>query len=145
MSTTAPSITDHAIAVWNDTITVHVKVAGTGPPILYLHPAAGLAFDPFLATLAEHHTIYAPEIPGTSAGDPHSIHQIDDLHDLVLIYEEAIRGLGLAQAPVAIGQSFGGMLAAELAAHYPDLFSRLVLLDPIGLWHPDAPLANGTK
>jgi pimeloyl-ACP methyl ester carboxylesterase len=142
MSTTAPPITDHAVAVWNDRITVHFKVIGTGPPVVYLHPAAGLAFDPFLLELSERHTIYAPEVPGTSAGDPHAIHQVDDLHDLILIYEEAIRALQLAEPPVAIGQSFGGMLAAELDAHYPNLFSKLVLLAPIGLWREDAPLAN---
>ena len=34
------------------------------------------------------------------------------------------------------------MLAAEIAAAYPDLFSQLVLLDPIGLWRDDAPVAN---
>jgi pimeloyl-ACP methyl ester carboxylesterase len=142
MSTAAPSITDHAIAVWNDRVTLHFKVVGTGSPLVYLHPAGGLAFDPFLLALAEHHTIYAPEVPGTTPGDPHAIHDVDDLHDLVLIYEGAIRGLELAAPPVAIGQSFGGMLAAELAAHYPKLFSKIVLLDPIGLWHEDAPLAN---
>jgi pimeloyl-ACP methyl ester carboxylesterase len=142
MTTTASPIQDHPVTVWNDRVTVHFKVAGTGPPAVYLHPAAGLAWDPFLAQMSERHTIYAPEIPGTSAGESHAIHEVDDLHDLVLIYEEAIRALALAEAPVAIGQSFGGMLAAELAAHFPDLFSKLVLLGPIGLWHEDAPLAN---
>lgn len=142
MSTTAPPITDHAFAVCNGRVTVHFKVLGSGSPIIYLHPAGGLAFDPFLLALSEQHTIYAPEIPGTSAGDPHAIHEIEDLHDLVLIYEEAIRELDLSEPPVAIGQSFGGMLAAELAAHYPQLFSRLVLLAPIGLWHEQTPLAD---
>jgi pimeloyl-ACP methyl ester carboxylesterase len=142
MSTTAPSVTDHAVTVWNGTITVHVRVSGTGAPVVYLHPAGGLAWDPFLIELSERCTVYAPEFPGTSAGDPHAIHKIDDLHDLVLIYEEAIRGLGLSEPPVAIGQSFGGMLAAELAAHFPRLFAQVVLLDPIGLWHEDAPVAH---
>ncbi|MGZ7023064.1 MAG: alpha/beta fold hydrolase, partial [Ilumatobacteraceae bacterium] len=40
------------------------------------------------------------------------------------------------------GQSFGGMLACELAAHFPALFSRLVVLAPIGLWLDDHPVAN---
>jgi pimeloyl-ACP methyl ester carboxylesterase len=110
--------------------------------VLYLHPAAGLAWDPFLGALAERHTIYAPEVPGTSAGDPGAIHRVDDLSDLVLIYEEAVRALDLGGPAVAIGQSFGGMLVAELAAHFPALFSKIVLLGPIGLWHDEAPLAN---
>lgn len=65
----------------------------------------------------------------------------DDLWDTVLIYEHALRELGLTGAPV-VAQSFGGMLAAELAAAYPQLFSKVVLLDPIGLWRDDTPVAN---
>ena len=95
-------------------IKMRVKVSGEGPPLVYFHPSAGLLWDPFLSKLAEHYTIYAPEFPGTSAGDPYAIHQMDDLWDVVLIYEEALRALGLEQ-PIAVGQSFGGMLAAEIA------------------------------
>jgi pimeloyl-ACP methyl ester carboxylesterase len=40
-----------------------------------------------------------------------------------------------------IGTSFGGMMACELAAHQPDRVSKMVLLDPIGLWREDAPVA----
>ena len=88
------------------------------------------------------YSIYAPEVPGTSAGDPHAIHEVDGLPDLVLIYEEAIRQLELPEPPVVIGQSFGGMLAAELASYFPQLFKKVVLCDPIGLWQPDLPIAN---
>jgi pimeloyl-ACP methyl ester carboxylesterase len=41
-----------------------------------------------------------------------------------------------------LGQSFGGMLACELAASYPRLFSRMIVLDPIGLWLDEHPVAN---
>lgn len=142
MSASAPTIADRAVRVWGDRLTLNVKVAGNGPPTLYLHPAGGLHFDPFLTALSEERTIYAPEVPGTTPGDPHAIHDVDDLHDLVLIYEEAIRALALPEPPVAIGQSFGGMLAMELAAHFPELFDKLVLLDPLGLWRADEPVAK---
>jgi pimeloyl-ACP methyl ester carboxylesterase len=33
-----------------------------------------------------------------------------------------------------VGQAYGGMVAADLAANFPPLFSRLVLLSPLGLW-----------
>ena len=55
-----------------------------------------------------------------------------------MIYEEALRRLGLVR-PLAIGQSFGGMVAADLAANFPDLFAKLVLMSPIGLWRDDVP------
>jgi pimeloyl-ACP methyl ester carboxylesterase len=143
MSTTipAPAITERTVDLWGDQLTVRVKVAGTGAPLLYLHPAAGLAWDPFLSHLADRYTVYAPEFPGTSSGDPYATRVVDELSDVVLIYEELVRKLGLNK-PVLVGQSFGGMLGAELAAAYPDLFAKLVLLDPIGLWRDDAPVAN---
>lgn len=135
------TLTDRTVPAWNDRVTIRVRTGGSGPPLVYLHPAAGLAWDPFLDKLAHGHTIYAPEFPGTTPGDPYAIHQVDDLWDTVLIYEQTLRELGLSGVPV-VGQSFGGMLAAELAAAYPALFSRVVLLDPVGLWRDDAPVAN---
>lgn len=141
-ATTTPPVSERTVSVWDDQIDLRVKTAGVGSPVLYLHPAAGLHWDPLLSHLSERHQVLAPELPGTSAGDPHAIHKIDDVHDLVLIYQEAITKLGLDQAPVLIGQSFGGMLAAELAAHWPELASKLVLMHPIGLWREDEPVAN---
>ncbi|MQA82831.1 MAG: alpha/beta fold hydrolase [Streptosporangiales bacterium] len=138
---TTPVISEEAIDVWDGKLTIRVKVAGAGPPLLYLHPAAGLAWDPFLSHLSERYTVYAPEFPGTSVGDPYAVHAIDELSDIVLAYEEVVRRLGLDK-PVVVGQSFGGMLAAELVAHFPGLSEQLVLLDPIGLWREDTPVAN---
>ena len=135
-------VRERALRVWGGRITLRVKTAGSGPPLVYLHPASGLAFDPFLAALAAEYSIFAPEVPGTSAGDPNAIHAVDGLPDLVLIYQEAIAALQLPGAPVVMGQSFGGMLAAELASYFPDLFSKVVLSAPIGLWRPDQPVAN---
>jgi pimeloyl-ACP methyl ester carboxylesterase len=142
MSATNKSIRERAIDVWDGKLKLRIKTAGSGPPLLYFHPAAGLHFDPFLSALSETYTIFAPEHPGTSADDPDAIHQVDELSDLVLIYEEAIRRLDLPAPAIAIGQSFGGMMAAELAAHFPGLFAKLVLLDPIGLWRADIPVTN---
>lgn len=139
--TTDPRISEETVEVWDGKITMRIKIAGAGAPLLYLHPAAGLAWDPFLSHLAERYTVVAPEFPGTSIGDPHAIHKIDELGDVVLAYEEMLRRLGLSK-PVVIGQSFGGMLAAELASTFPGLASALVLLDPIGLWLDEHPPAN---
>jgi pimeloyl-ACP methyl ester carboxylesterase len=136
-----PTISEESVEVWNGRIAMRVKVAGAGSPLLYLHPAAGLAWDPFLSHLAERYTVYAPEFPGTSVGDPYAIHQIDTLGDVVLAYEELVRKLGLVK-PVVVGQSFGGMVAAELASTFPDLPTALVLLDPIGLWLDQHPIAS---
>lgn len=135
-----PVITEEAVPVWNGRLTIRVKVAGAGKPVVYLHPAGGLRWDPFLSHLSRDHTVYAIEFPGTSVGDPYAVHLVDRLSDVVLIYEEVLRVLGLSR-PVLIGQSFGGMLAAELVAAYPDIATKVVLLDPLGLWREDLPIA----
>ena len=118
-----------------------VKVGGSGPPLVYLHTAGGPLWDGFLDVLAEQHTVYAPDHPGTGDTARDSIHSVDTLWDLILIYDELFDSLGLATVPI-VGSSFGGMMACELAAHRPDRVSRLVLLDPIGLWRDDAPVTQ---
>jgi pimeloyl-ACP methyl ester carboxylesterase len=130
------------IKVWNDRIDMRVQIKGQGEPLLYLHPAGGLGWDLFLDDLARDHTVYAPEFPGTTPGDITAIHELDDIFDVVLAYEEAARKLGITGA-IVVGQSFGGMIAAELASSFPELFSKVVLLDPAGLWLDDHP-ANMT-
>ena len=136
--TITSSISYQTIPVWQNRVDLRVQVKGQGAPILYLHPAGGMAWDPFLDDLARDHTVYAPEFPGTTPGNDGAIHQLDDVFDIVLAYEEAIRALGL-QSAVVIGQSFGGMIAAELASTFPDLFAKVVLLDPAGLWLSEHP------
>jgi pimeloyl-ACP methyl ester carboxylesterase len=118
-----------------------VAVAGAGPPLLFFHAAAGLAWDGFLDALAGRYTVHAIEHPGTGEGNPDAIHEIDDLWDLVLFHDDVLAALRLPPAPV-VGHSFGGMVAAELAATRPERVSRLVLLCPVGLWRDDAPVTN---
>ena len=139
MAGSQAAVRDETAEIWDGRLRLHVKVAGDGPPVLFFHPLSGLAWDPLLDQLAQRHTVYAPEHPGTSPGDPKAIEQVQTFTELLLIYEELTRELGLDR-PAAIGQSFGGMVAADLAATFPRLFSRLVLLAPLGLWRDDAPI-----
>ena len=129
---------DEIVKVWDGRIDLRIRIAGQGPAVIYFHPAGGLYWDRFLDRLAEDHTVYAPELPGTTPGNPYAIHKVDTYTDLILIYEEAIRKLG-ATGAVAIGQSMGGMIAFDLASFYPNLFSKLIGLAPAGLWRDDAP------
>ena len=91
----APAVRDQAVEVWDGRLRLHVKVAGDGPPLLYFHPLSGLTWNPLLSQLATRHTVYAPEHPGTSPGDPQAISQVQTFWELLLVYDELIRGLGL--------------------------------------------------
>lgn len=117
-----------------------VAVAGQGPPVVYLHGAGGPAWDGFLDDLAERFTVYAPSLPGTE-GDPDAVRELRGLWELVLHYYEVFDRLGL-DSPAVIGHSFGGMLAAEIAATNPGRVSRLVLISSIGLWREDEPVRD---
>jgi pimeloyl-ACP methyl ester carboxylesterase len=136
---TANQVRDEAVTIGGGRLTLHVKVAGEGPPLVFFHALAGLAWEPLLDQLAGQHTVYAPEHPGTSPSDPKAIDEVRTFWELLLGYEELVRALGLDR-PAVVGQSYGGMVAADLAATFPGLFSRLVLLSPAGLWLDDAPI-----
>ena len=135
------AVADRTLTVWQNKVEAKVKVAGDGPPVVFMHGAGGLVWDPFLDGLGQSFTVYAPEHPGTSAGNPDAINPIDNLWDLVLYYYEVFDQLGLESPPI-IGHSFGGMMAAEIAATNPERVGKLVLLSPIGLWRDDAPVKN---
>ena len=132
------SMREEVIPVWAPGLEIHVKVAGSGPPLLFVHSAGGPRWTAFNDWLAETHTVYAPELPGTSTGDPRAIDRLETFADLLLAYEELVRALGISGA-VAIGESLGGMIVADLAAHFPSLLSKLVLVAPAGLWLDEHP------
>jgi len=129
------------VEVWGGQARTQVLVGGDGPPLLYLHAVLGLTWDPFLDSLAEHHTVYAPYLPGTAPGDPDSHKAIEDVSDLTLVYDEICDALGLG-ATAVVGHSFGGMMATELAATFPSRVSKLVTLCPIGLWNETRAWSN---
>lgn len=113
---------------------------GSGEPLLYLHPGGGLMpDDPFVLGLAGSFDVYAPIAPGFA--DLEDLDQIEDVHELAMHYDDLCEALGFDSVKV-VGYSFGGMSAAELAAHVPKRVQRLVLIAPVGLWNDDYPVAD---
>jgi pimeloyl-ACP methyl ester carboxylesterase len=130
------------IRLWQNRVDTDVEIAGSGPPLVYLHGPWGLGLDRvFVNRLAAAHMVYAPRFPGTTQEDPDAVHVLDSWLDLLVYYGELLDRLELDR-PVFVGHSFGGLLAAELAAAAPKSVGRLVLIDPIGLWRDDLPVKN---
>jgi pimeloyl-ACP methyl ester carboxylesterase len=131
------------IQLWQDRIETEVEIAGAGPALVYLHGPWGLNPDrSFISHLAGTHTIYAPRHPGTTPGDPDAVHAFDGWLDLLVYYGELLDRLQLNGPAALVGHSFGGLVAAELAAMLPKAVSKLALIDPIGLWRDDLPVKN---
>lgn len=121
-------------------IRTQVYKGGEGPPLVWLHGAFGLVgWEPQLAALARYFTVYAPVQPGVDESE--GLEYLDDLWDLVLYYYDLFDALGLDQVAV-VGHSYGGMVAAELAATDPDRVRRLVLVGALGLWRDDVPVLD---
>jgi pimeloyl-ACP methyl ester carboxylesterase len=111
---------------------VHVLEGGSGPDLVFLHPAGGVkADDPFLLRLAERYHVRAPLLPGY--GDSPESGDIRDMLDVTLLTFEVIEALGVSK-PLLVGHSLGGMIAAEMAAVCPNEVDRLCLIAPAGLW-----------
>ena len=116
-----------------------VLAAGEGDPVVYLHGAGGLGWDPFLDALSSGHRVIAPQHPGS--GGSVGLEHLEDLLDLVLYYGELFDVLGLGTVSL-VGHSFGGMVAAEIAATNPERVRKLVLIAPLGLWLDEHPLPD---
>ena len=104
---------------------------GTGRPILALHglqsadPSA-----PWVDLLSRHHEIIAPSHPGF--GDSKRPDDFDTVYDLVHLYLALLESLPHEKV-VLLGFSFGGWLAAEMAAACCHRIDKLILVAPFGL------------
>jgi pimeloyl-ACP methyl ester carboxylesterase len=135
----ATNVDSRVVSLRNGLITTRVLVGGQGDPLVYIHGAGGLMWDPFVDALASQYTVYAPEHPGS--GESTGLEELRDLWDLVLYYNDLLDALELPSARI-VGHSFGGMVAAELAANNPERATKLVLIAPIGLWRDDTPIPD---
>lgn len=107
--------------------------AGDGPPLLLLHGSGpGVTgwrnFSGNLPALAEHFRCLVLEFPGYGVSDPTGGHPMLAAGPAVTRF---LDGLGLQQADV-IGNSMGGIVAAQVALARPDRVSRLVTIGGIG-------------
>jgi pimeloyl-ACP methyl ester carboxylesterase len=129
------------VAVWQGRVPIRTHVKGDGPALVFFHGPWGLTWGPFLDALARAFRVYAPEHPGTTPGEPDTVHQVDGLWDLVLCYDELLEQLRVTEATF-VGHSFGAMMACEVAAQRPSRARRLGLIAPIGFWRDAAPVVN---
>jgi pimeloyl-ACP methyl ester carboxylesterase len=116
---------------------------GDGPPLLAHHAngfCAGL-WAPVAERLREHFHVVAMDARGhgdsshPEAPDAFEWHQFAE--DLVAVAEHVVEAAGRPLA-VGLGHSFGGTSTLAAAALRPELFERVVCVDPV-IFPPEAP------
>jgi pimeloyl-ACP methyl ester carboxylesterase len=104
---------------------------GTGRPLLVLHGEAPLdPGAPMVDLLAAHAEVIAPTHPGF--GHAARPDEIETVYDLVHHYLDLVERLPHERVTL-MGLSFGGWLAAEIAAACPHHLDRLILVDAVGI------------
>ena len=104
---------------------------GAGRPVLLLHGMQNIdPRAPFLGLLGRRAEIIAPSHPGFG----HSARpaDFDTVYDLVHLYLDVLDALPHERVTL-VGLSFGGWLAAEIAAKCCHRVDRLVLVDAFGI------------
>src|SRR4051812_13620685 len=112
-------------------IDLEVVRKGNGPPILLLHGLHTVDPDaPFLDRLSAHAEVIAPSHPGFGRSPRPA--DFDTVYDLVHLYLDLLEALPHEKVTL-LGFSFGGWLAAEIAAASCHRLQRLILVDPLGI------------
>lgn len=112
-------------------IDLEVVQRGSGRALLFLHGFHPLEPDArFLDLLSRRAKVLAPSHPGFGGSSRPA--DFETVYDLVHLYSELIDELGVDKVTL-VGASFGGWLAAEIAALCPRRLDRLVLVDALGL------------
>jgi pimeloyl-ACP methyl ester carboxylesterase len=108
---------------------VRYKVIGEGAPIILVHGLSGssLWWKRNVPALASAYRLYLVDLPGFgSMASPFARFELKDASGWLIRWMETV---GIAQAHL-IGHSMGGYICLQIAARYPAVVSRLVLVSP---------------
>lgn len=112
-----------------DRITLNVAASNqNGPIVILLHGLTGRwqGYLPIIPDLVQHFTIYALDNRGHGRSQHTTGH-----YELADYVADTVTFLQRLKRPIfLLGHSLGGIIALSVAAQYPELVSKLVLIDP---------------
>ena len=127
----AVEVNGHPCRVWEK---------GTGDALGILPGIGGAPrWTPFMEALAAERRVIVPSLPGFPGALGHDI--LDSHLDWMIAGHELLVGAGLEGSDL-VGVSVGGAVAADVAAIWPALPRRLVLISPYGLFDEDNPVGD---
>ncbi|MEM7352234.1 MAG: alpha/beta hydrolase [Acidobacteriota bacterium] len=115
-----------------ESLRVHFKDEGAGPPLLLIHGTASSlhTWDGWVAELRDRFRLVRLDLPGFGLTGPDPAHDYS-AERRVEILKGLLDHLGIDRCSVA-GNSLGGYLAWQLAARHPETVDRMVLIDAAG-------------
>ena len=112
----------------------HVRRAGRGQTLLFLHGASGMpAILPCLHRLAERFDVVVPEHPGYGRSDEPE--WLESIHDMAYFYLDFLEKLDLKDV-LLVGNSMGGWIALEIAVRSTARIRSMVVVSPAGVKAP---------
>jgi pimeloyl-ACP methyl ester carboxylesterase len=112
----------------------HVRRAGKGQTLLFLHGASGMpAILPCLQKLAQRFDVVVPEHPGYGQSDEPE--WLENIHDMAYFYLDFLEKLDLKDM-LLVGNSMGGWIALEIAVRSTARIRSMVVVSPAGVKAP---------
>jgi pimeloyl-ACP methyl ester carboxylesterase len=103
-----------------------VLEGGDGPPLVLLHggiECGGVYWAPVIASLAQHHRLIVPDVPGLGESDPVDRLDLATFTDWVI----ALLRLTCEETPILVAHSLLGTLAMRFVANHKELLRQLVI------------------
>lgn len=114
--------------------------SGTGAPVVFLHSIEGnLGWLPWMETISESATVYAPTHPGF--GESERPDWLESVSDMARFYLWMFQEMGLDKVSL-VGHFLGGWIAAEIATMNPGILESLTLVDSAGVRPRDGEIAD---
>jgi len=122
-------------------VNLHLRRAGRGSPILFLHGAGGISeWTPFFNDLSQTHDVWAPDHPGFGLSEDPSF--IKSMSDLAMFYLDFMDTYAPKGGFHLVGHSIGGWLAAEIATRNTQHIRSLSLISSAGLRLEGVPMGD---
>jgi len=106
---------------------VNAAEIGYGPPLVLLHSLLSdrASFDAIAPALSRSFRVVVPELPGFGRSQP----VIGELADIADRMAEAVKEASAGQAPIVLGNGYGGFVALQMAIRHPAIASRFIFAD----------------
>ncbi len=117
-----------------ENVRLHVRDSGakSAPSVIMLHGFGSSlhTWEPWAEALRNEYRVIRLDLPGSGLSEPDPTGRYDDQRTMDLILALMDR-LGVARAAL-VGNSIGGRIAWNFAAHHPERVTKLVLISPDG-------------